>query len=111
MDRDWCAVFPYLPRAFAGSTEVTYRAVFGTLPLSAWTAKGSILFRRVNGKQLNFAARRTHCTIGFRGKDAVAFYRGIGGECPVGEVTIKLPHDQPFDSEAVQATIDWYFHN
>ena len=111
MSHDWCAVFPYLPVALNDSTETTYRAVFGDLPLSAWTAKGSILFRTVNGKQLNFAARRTHCTIGFRGKDALAFYRGIGGASPVGEVTIKLLHDEPFDADAVRATIDWYFHN
>ena len=88
-----------------------YDSIFGDLPLAAWTRQGTLLTRRVNGRKLNFAARRTHCTIGFRGCAAVEFYRFIGGDCPVGEVTIKPPYYREWDADLIAEAIDWYLHN
>ena len=88
-----------------------YLRLFGTLELGQWTRRGTIITLSVNGRILNLASRRTHCTIGFSGYDAVQIYRLSGGECPAGEVTIKIPYDRECFAAQVRDTIDWYFHN
>ena len=104
-------LFPHMPLEHEEEALRIYTAIFGDLPLDAWTLTGTILTRFVNGRKLNFAARRKHCTIAFRGYDAVEFYRLIGGDCPVGGVTIKPPYYREWDAEPIVATIDWYFNN
>jgi len=104
-------LFPSLPIDRETDAESIYRSVFADLPLSAWIRQGSLITRFVNGRKLNFAARRTHCTVGFRGHTAVEFYRLIGGTCPVGEVTIKIPYEQKFELGLLADTIEWYFNN
>ena len=104
-------LFPTLPESRETEAHTIYREVFGDLSLTAWQRQGTLITRFVNGKKLNFAARRKHCTIGFQGHDAIEFYRMSGGECPVGEVTIKIYYDQAWKPASVQETIDWYFHN
>ena len=104
-------LFPHMPPEREGEAMEIYRRVFGDLPLAQWTRQGTILTRFVNGRKLNFAARRAHCTIGFRGYDAVEFYRFSGGECSVGEVTIKIPYGREWQAGPVSDTIDWYFNN
>lgn len=106
-----CACFPHLSEEHEADADACYHALFGALPLDAWRVGGTILYRVFNGKQLNFAARKTHCTVAFHGKDAIAFYRDIGGECPVGEVTIKVPHGAAFEAEPIRDAIEWYFYN
>ena len=106
-----CDWFPHLPPAREADADTCYRALFGEMPVEAWTPKGTLLIRIVNGRQLSFAARRTHCTVGFHGKDAIHFYRDFGGEHPVGEVTIKIPHDAPIVAGPIHDAIEWYFHN
>ena len=104
-------LFPTLPPERETEAEQIYRTVFGNLPLAEWSRQGTLITRFVNGRKLNFAARRTHCTIGFRGHWAVEFYRMTGGDCPVGEVTIKIPYDKPWSPGPVRDAIEWYFHN
>ena len=104
-------LFPHMPPEREEEAMAIYRRLFGNLEPGQWTLRGTIITRGVNGRILNFAARRTHCTIGFRGYDAVQFYRFSGGECPAGEVTIKIPYDREWLTDPVRDTIDWYFHN
>ena len=104
-------LFPYMPVEHEAEALRIYDAIFGDLSLDAWTRQGTLLTRFVNDRKLNFAARRTHCTIGFQGYDAVEFYRLIGGECPVGGVTIKPPYYRDWDPRPIADTIDWYFFN
>ena len=79
--------------------------------MSAWTRQGTLITRNHNGKKINFAARRQHCTISFQGHDAIEFYRLSEGQCPVGEVTIKIYYGQELDARPIRETIDWYFNN
>jgi hypothetical protein len=104
-------LFPHMPVAREADALRVYDALFGDLKLNAWTRQGTLLTRFVNGRKLNFAARKTHCTIGFRGHAAIEFYRFIGGDCPVGEVTIKPPYEGDWDPRPIVATIDWYSNN
>lgn len=104
-------LFPHMPSEQDEAAMHIYRQVFGGMPLNEWTQQGTLLTRSVNRRKLNFAARRTHCTIGFCGHDAIEFYRFSGGECPAGEVTIKIPYDRDWEAHPVVDTIDWYFHN
>ena len=104
-------MFPTLPPEHEPDAERIYRSIFGDLPLDAWQKQGTIITRFVNGRKLNFAARRHHCTLGFQGYGAVEFYTFIGGDCPTGGVTIKPWYDRPFDPELIADTIDWYFNN
>ena len=104
-------LFPWMPVEHEAEALRIYGALFGDLPLDAWSRQGTIITRTVNGKKLNFAARRHHCTIGFRGYDAVEFYRLMGGDCPVGGVTIKPPYYRDWDPGPIIDTIDWYFNN
>lgn len=104
-------LFPWMPAEHEAEALRIYSAIFGALPLDSWTRQGTVLTRWVNGRKLNFAARRTHCTIGFRGHEAVEFYRFIGGECPAGEVTIKPPYYHDWDAGLIAETVDWYFNN
>lgn len=104
-------LFPHMPPEREEEAMAIYRRVFGSLELGQWTRRGTIITRSVNSRILNFAARRTHCTIGFRGYDAVQFYRFTGGECPAGEVTIKIPYGRKWLAGPVRDTVDWYFHN
>lgn len=101
-------LFPHMPAEHEAEALRIYGAIFGDLPLDTWQRQGSLLTRFVNGRKLNFAARRTHCTIGFLGYDAAQFYRLIGGDCPVGEVSIKLPYYREWDPGPVIATVSWY---
>lgn len=101
-------LFPYMPIEHEAEGLRIYRAIFADLPLDDWERQGTLLTRFVNGRKLNFAARRTHCTIGFRGHAAIEFYRFVGGECPVGEVTIKPPYYRDWNPGPVIDTIDWY---
>ena len=104
-------LFPTLPGDREDEARGIYKAIFPDLPVSAWTRQGTLITRFVNGKKLNFAARRHHCTIGFQGHEAIEFYRLLEGECPVGEVTIKIFYGQEWEPDPVRETIDWYFHN
>ena len=104
-------LFPRMPLEHEVEALRIYDAIFGGLPLDAWQRQGTVLTRFVNGHKLNFAARRTHCTIGFLGHDVIEFYRFIGGACPVGEVTIKLPYYRDWDPAPVVETVSWYFNN
>ena len=104
-------LFPHMPVEREQAAMAIYRRLFGGLELDQWIRRGTVITRNVNGRYLNFAARRTHCTLGFRGYDAVQFYRFCGGECPVGEVTIKIPYDRDWNVGPARDTIDWYFHN
>ena len=104
-------LFPWMPVEHEAEALRIYDAIFGDLPLDDWTPQGTVLTRWVNGRKLNFAARRTHCTVGFRGYSAVEFYRFIGGDCPVGQVTIKPPYYREWDVGPIKDTIDWYFNN
>lgn len=104
-------IFPYMPPERDAAAWDIYQALFSDLDLEQWMRQGTVLTRPFNGRKLNFAARRRHCTIGFRGHAAVEFYQGVGGRCPVGEVTIKIPYGKAFDVALVQSAIDWYAHN
>ena len=103
--------FPHMPIEHEAEALRIYDVLFGTLPLDSWQRQGTLLTRLANGRKLNFAARRSHCTIGFRGHAAIEFYRFLGGDCPVGEVTIKPPYDQDWDPAPIRETIIWYFNN
>ena len=100
-------LFPHMPLEHEPEALRIYDLIFGELPLDDWTLEGTRLVRFVNGRKLAFAPRRTHCTIGFIGRQVLELYRFIGGECPTGEVTIKLP----WDPGPIIDTIDWYFNN
>ena len=104
-------LFPTLPEEREEAALGIYETLFPDLPLSAWTRQGTLISRFVNGKKLNFAARRYHCTLGFQGHDAIEFYRLSQGKCPVGEVTIKIYYDQAWEPGPVRETINWYLHN
>ena len=104
-------LFPTLAEEREKEALEIYKTLFPDLPLSAWTRQGTLITRFVNGKKLNFAARRHYCTIGFQGHDAIEFYRLSEGKCPVGEVTIRIYYDQAWEPDSVQETIDWYLHN
>lgn len=104
-------LFPHMPKEHETEATQIYKAIFGDLPVNAWSLKGTILTRYVNGKKINFAARRTHCTIGFQGHAVIEFYRFIGGVCPAGEVTIKIPYYKPIDPEPLKEAVSWYFNN
>lgn len=104
-------LFPSLAAERESEAVQIYHAIFGDLPISSWTRQGTLITRFVNGRKLNFAARRYHCTIGFRGHSAIEFYRFIGGACPVGEVTIQIPYGTDWDPGLVAETIEWYFNN
>lgn len=104
-------LFPHMPVEHEVEALRIYDAIFGDLSLDAWQRQGSLLTRMVNGRKLNFAARRTHCTIGFLGYEAVEFYRFIGGDCPVGQVTIKLPYYREWDTVSVREAVSWYCNN
>jgi hypothetical protein len=108
---DLSDLFPCMPPEQAPCAALIYRSVFGDLPLSEWAKEGSTLRRVVDGKLLHFASRRTHCTLGFRGRAAMEFYRFRGGECECGEVTIKIPYDREFDPVPVQDAVEWYFYS
>lgn len=101
-------LFPGLPPEHAPNAAFVYEAVFDDLPLDAWSKEGSILTRRQGQAKLNFAPRRTYCTIGFRGRGATELYRTLGGECPTGEVTIRVPYGVAWDPEPIRRTIEWY---
>lgn len=104
-------LFPHMPMEREQAAMAIYRRLFGGLEFTQWHRRGTIITRSVRGRHLNFAARRTHCTIGFRGYEAVQFYRFSGGDCPVGEVTIKIPYDREWLADPVRDTIDWYWVN
>lgn len=104
-------LFPHMPLEHEQEALHIYGLIFGELPLDDWTLEGTRLVRFVNGRKLAFAPRRTHCTIGFIGRPALEFYRFIGGDCPVGEVTIKLPYYREWNPGPIVETIDWYFNN
>ncbi|NNK34286.1 MAG: hypothetical protein HKP02_14235 [Xanthomonadales bacterium] len=108
---EFSGLFPTLPQDREHEAEAIYRAVFGNLPVAAWQRQGTLITRWVNGRKLNFAARRTHCTIAFRGRLAVEFYRLMEGDCPVGSVSIKIPYGANWDPQPVRDTIDWYINN
>jgi len=92
-DKSLADLFPGMPPQFEPAAVLIYRALFDDLPLSAWSKEGTTMTRFVNDKKLHFAPRRSYCTIGFRGRGAIEFYRFLGGECPAGEVTIKISYD------------------
>ena len=104
-------LFPHMPLEREPDALRIYDVVFGALPLDDWTLEGTRLLRYVNDRKLAFSPRKTHCTIGFIGRSAVEFYRFSGGECPCGEVTIKIPYRNEWDPAPVVATIDWYLNN
>ena len=104
-------LFPHMPPEYEPVAAHIYRTVFVDLPLSAWSKEGSSITRYVGGKRLSFAPRRTHCTIAFRGHAAIEFYRFLGGDCPVGEVTIKIPYENEWEAVPVKKTIEWYLHS
>jgi hypothetical protein len=104
-------LFPTLPIDREVTAVSIYTALFADLPISSWTRQGTLITRYVNGKKLNFAARRHHCTIGFQGHAVIEFYRFIGGDCPVGEVTIKPPYEGRWDAQLIVDAIDWYACN
>ena len=104
-------LFPTLPEEREEAALGIYETLFPDLPLSAWTRQGTLISRFVNGKKLNFAARRHHCTIGFQGHDAIEFYRLSEGKYPAGEVTIWIYYDPAGEPDPVRETIDWYLHN
>ena len=104
-------LFPTLPEDREKEAGAIYTALFGDLPVSAWTRQGTLITRWVNGQKLNFAARRHHCTVAFRGRDAVQFYRLMEGKCRVGSVSIRIPYGEEWAPQPVRDTIDWYFHN
>jgi hypothetical protein len=104
-------LFPWMPVEHESEAMRIYDAIFGDLPLDVWTRQDTLITRFVNNRKLNFAARRSHCTIGFCGYNAVEFYRLIGGDCPTGEVTIKPPYYKTWDPAPIADTIDWYFNN
>jgi hypothetical protein len=104
-------LFPHMPPEREDAAMHIYLKVFGDLSLESWIPQGTILTRFVNRRKLNFAARRSYCSIGFCGHDAIEFYRFSGGECPTGEVTIKIPYDRAWQAGPVTDAIDWYFHN
>lgn len=104
-------LFPGLPVQHEPSAAAIYREVFGDLPLDAWSKEGSILTRRSGEAKINFAPRRAYCAISFRGRGVTEFYRMVGGTCPVGEVTIRVPYDRDWDPVPVRATIEWYLAN
>ena len=104
-------LFPWMPVEHETEALRIYDAIFGDLPLDAWIRQGTVLTRRVNGRKLNFAARRAHCTVGFCGHAAIEFYRFIGGGCPVGEVTIKPAYYRDLDAGLITETVNWYFNN
>lgn len=103
--------FPYLLAERDSEALAVHRTLFSDLPLSAWTQDGTRLTRTINDRLLSFAPRRTHVTVGFRGHAAIEFYRFIGGKCPVGEVTIKIPYSDDWDPGPVIETISWYSNN
>ena len=104
-------LFPWMPLEHEQEALRIYGAIFGELPLGDWTMEGTRLVRFVNGRKLAFSPRRTHCTIGFIGHAAIEFYRFIGGDCPVGEVTIKPPYYREWDASLIAETIGWYLNN
>ena len=108
--RNLTSLFPCMPEERGPIAAEIYRAVFEGLPLGAWSKQGSVITRFVNGKKINFAARKTHCTIGFRGRAAVEFYRFLGGDCPAGEVTIKIPYERDWNPAPVVQTVGWYLN-
>ena len=101
-------LFPHMPPEYEPVAVIIYRTLFGDLPFSAWSKHGTTMTRAAGRRKLHFAPRRTYCTIGFRGRGAIEFYRFLGGELPGGEVTIKIPYDREWDAEAVKKTIEWY---
>ena len=104
-------MFPYMPLEHEPEALRIYGLIFGDLPLDEWTLEGSRLVRFVNGRKLAFAPRRTHCTVGFIGRQALEFYRFIDGDCPVGEVTIKPPYYERWNADLIADTIEWYLNN
>ena len=104
-------LFPGMPPEQEPCAALIYQSVFGDLPLSAWQKVGTTLRRFADGKALHFAPRRTYCTIGFRGRTAMEFYRFRGGECASGEVTIKIPYDREFDPIPIRDTVEWYLYS
>jgi hypothetical protein len=104
-------IFPYLPVERDAEALEIYHNLFGDRPLAAWTKEGTRLTYTLNGRLLSFAPRRTHVTVGFRGHAAIEFYRFIGGECRVGEVTIKIPYSDDWNPGPVNETISWYSNN
>jgi hypothetical protein len=105
------ALFPRMPPQHEAEAMRHYRAIFGGLGLDDWERQGTVLTRRVNGRKINFAARRNHCTVGFCGHAVIEFYRFIGGECPSGEVTIKTPYYREWRFGRISQAIEWYLNN
>ena len=57
-------MFPYIPLEHEPEAQHIYGLIFGDLPIDEWTLEGTRLVRFVNGRELAFARRRTHISLG-----------------------------------------------
>jgi len=91
--------------------ERIFQKIFPDIPLSKWSKVGSLLEYWHNNKRVAFAARKGSCSIHFRDRDILQFYKMIAGDCETSEVTIKLPYHMNWDPEPVKSTIEFLFYN
>ncbi len=103
--------FPGVPGSRIALAEKIFQMVFPNIPLSKWSKVGSLIEYWLNNKRIAFAARKGSCSIHFRDRDILQFYKMIGGECETTEVTIQLPYHMNWDPEPVKSTIEFLLYN
>ncbi|GJM43179.1 MAG: hypothetical protein DHS20C21_00210 [Gemmatimonadota bacterium] len=99
------SLFPHLTSDVLAPSFVIFELLFPQVPLDRWRRNGTWIEYWQNGVRIAFAPRRSYCSLHFQERYAPQYYREIGGTCPTGAVTIRLPLDRDWDPDPVRQVL------
>ena len=97
--------FHYIEPVLVDQAQSIYEDLFKKLLPDNWKPEGTMIATYHHKLRIGFAVRKSNCSLHFHGNEAVQLYQELGGSCPCGKVTIKLPYDRNWDISIIQNTI------
>jgi len=86
-----------------------HHCICANLPL-IWARKGTWIEAWNGKRRIAFAPHQSGCSIYFRGPAAIERYRELGGCCPAGRVSIRIPIDAEFEDRLLMRIVVEHLH-
>jgi hypothetical protein len=92
---------PSCPVEFQSLAYEIFISILGPLGSVGWHKDGSLAVFGSGKQRIGFGARRSGFSIHFRMLEAIDYYQSLGGRCPCGRVTIKVPYHSEYDADVI----------
>lgn len=82
-----------------------FLAILGPLGEVGWHKDGTLAVFGSGKERIGVGARRSGFSIHFRRLEAIDYYQSLGGMCPCGRVTIKVPYHSEYDADLIRQVV------